>query len=156
MHYLLILFVALFMGFSCVKPPSKDPIPSLEYKAVTNLGKSPNTQRDTAVLILRYEDGDGDIFVENGTSESNLFYMTKYFNADSNKFIIDGSAHAARLTIPENAPNDGKAIKGDIYLPLDQIRSGDNIKVIKFEAFIKDRASHISNTVSSPVFTLNF
>ncbi len=159
MHYFLITVISVFGVFSCVKPPNDSPIPSLEYKDVPVMGKVSSGSlgsRDTAVLVLRYSDGDGDMFRNSNADGPNLIYTTYAFNADSNKFIINGSPNAATITQPANGYYRGKSIHGDIYVPMRQFRSGDNIKVIKFEAFIVDMKNNKSNIVSSPVFTLNF
>lgn len=159
MRNLLLLFLMVFITFSCVKGPSKDPVPTLEFKAVSPLGKATSASqppRDTAVLILRYEDGDGDIFRNSNTDGPNLVYTTYAFNVGSNKFKIDGYPNQATIIQPANGYYKGKSIKGDIYVPMRQFRSSDNVKVIKFTAFMVDMKNNKSNTVTSPVYTLNF
>ena len=159
MRQLALIILGLTLIFSCVKKPTKDPVPVLKYKAVNPLGKATSASqgpRDTAVLIFSYEDGDGDLFRDSNSDGPNLVYSTYAFNADSNKFILNGYPSQATITQPDNGNYKGKSIHGEIYVPMLQFRSGDNIKVIKFEAFMVDMKDHKSNVISSPVFTLNF
>jgi hypothetical protein len=159
MRNLLLLFLAIFATISCVKTPSTEPVPTLEYKGVSPLGKVSTGgigPRDTAVLILRYSDGDGDLFRNSNSDGPNLIYTTYAFNSDSNKFIMNGFPNPATITQPANGYYKGKSIHGDIYVPMRQFRTSDAIKVIKFEAFMVDMKNHKTNVVTSPVFTLNF
>jgi hypothetical protein len=159
MRYLLFLFPVMFVTFSCVKPPSTDPVPLLEYKDVSPLERTTlggGTPRDTAVLIVRYADGDGDLFRNSSKDPPNVIYWTLAFNADSNKFIRDQDIHSYNIPQPANGYYKGKAIHGDVYIPMRQIRSSDKIKVIKFEVFMVDMQDHKSNVVTTPVFTLSF
>ena len=112
--------------------------------------------RDTAVLVLRYSDGDGDLFRNSNSDGPNLIYATYAFNADSNKFLLNGGLNPATITQPANGYYKGKAIHGDIFVPMGQFRSSDKIKVIRFEAFMVDMKNNKSNLVTSPVFTLSF
>jgi hypothetical protein len=158
MKYFLIIISAFLFFWKCVKPASKDPIPSLDYKSVNNLGKVPGSvpPRDTAVLVLGYEDGDGDLFRNSSADGPNLIYTTYYYDADQDKFLIDGSPNSATVRQPDNGYYKGKSIQGEIYIPLSQFRSGDDKKILKFEAFMIDMKDNKTNVVTSPVFTLNF
>jgi hypothetical protein len=159
MRILTILIVLTAAMFSCVKPPNQDPIPEIEYRGVPVLGKATSASeppRDTAVLVIRYSDGDGDIFRNSNSDGPNLIYATYALNADSGKFVREGDMNQTTITQPANGYYKGKAIYGDIYLPMRQFRSSDKVKVIKFEAFMVDMQDHKSNVITSPVFTLNF
>ncbi len=149
-----IITTFLFVLVSCVKKPSTNPVPQLEYKNAYGFGLT-STGGDTAVVVVGYEDGDGNLFVDDYSQGPNLIMTTYYYNSDSAKFLKDRS-FSNTVKQPDNGYYKGKSIKGDIYLPLREFRSNNTRKIIKFNIFMKDMKSNVANTVSSPVYTLNF
>src|SRR3954463_10984252 len=90
-----ILFVVL-IAVSCVKKPSTSPIPSIEYVDFKAWKSNGN---DTAVLVIGYEDGDGDIFRDITAHGPNLIGTFYYLNSVTHKFtgikdfITNDTAH---------------------------------------------------------------
>lgn len=160
MRYRVIIFLAACVVFACVKPKTKDPVPVIGFNSVQNLQKMPASgslpARDTAVLVIDYQDGDGDIFRNATTDGPNFFYTVYTFNEDSGKLVIDGITNPMVVKQPADGYYRDKSIQGQIYIPLSQFRSSNKIKTIKFETFMVDMKSHRSNTVSSPVYTISF
>src|SRR5688572_20735157 len=98
-----ICFLLFISFFSCVKPPNEDPVPTLEFSNVLNMTRVVSETlppRDTAVLVLKYADGDGDIFRDNNSDGPNLIYSTYAFSSDSNKFVLDQGPSPATITQP--------------------------------------------------------
>jgi hypothetical protein len=152
-HLILFIFVAL-IAVRCVKQPSTDPVPSLEFKDVTPLGKvAGQGTRDTAVVIFRYNDGDGDLFNNSSKDQPNLICRIFTFNTDSNKFDVNNVPYS--ILQPANGYYKKKSIYGDLYVPMRQFRPSDKVKMVRFEIFMVDIQKHQSNTISSPVYTLN-
>lgn len=166
MRFILIIFSIAIIGFACVKPKTKNPVPVIEFVSVNNLGKATGGgmgPRDTAVIVLKYEDGDGNLFVDNTTEGPNVIFTTYVYNSVTGKF--DGqldpiTQDTLRITTtikqPDGGYYKGKSIKGEIFIPMKQYRLNDNIKIIKFAGFVIDTKDNKSNVVSSPVYTLNF
>jgi len=163
MRFIVIILLVFVVGFSCVKPKTKNPIPAIEFQDVYYLKKSEFTNKDTAVLKISYEDGDGNLFVDNTSDGSNIIFTPYIFDALTNKFV--GQIHPiTRDTLrisntikqPDNGYYKGKSIKGDIYMPMSEYRLNDNIKMIMFTGFVIDMKNNKSNVVSSPVYTLNY
>jgi hypothetical protein len=148
-----IFLIALFL-VSCVKKTSSDPVPALEFISAGNMYRTPSGN-DTAVFTIGYEDGDGDLFVDEYSQGPNTVIKTLYYNADSSKFVRDKSV-SNTIKQPDNGYYKGKAIKGQIIIPANEYRSNNSRKIIKFEFFMIDRKEHKSNIVSSPAYTLNF
>ena len=151
-----LLFISLV---SCVKQPNEDPVPTLEYQEMINMRRVVSESlpaRDTAVLVLNYSDGDGDLFRDNNSDGPNLIYSTYAFDPDSLKFILDQGPSPYTVTQPANGYYKGKAIHGEIFLPLKNFRSSTKIKVIRFETFIVDMKGNKSNVVVTPSFSLSF
>jgi hypothetical protein len=155
MRHLVIIFLAALVTFSCVKRRSDRTTPELTYKGLENYGKSVYTNSDTAVLVMEYADGDGDLFVNNSTDDPNLVIISYNFLPDSNKFIV-GDISGKTLKQPDNGYYKGKSIRGELYIPMKQFRLNDGIKMVKFEAFMVDMKKNKSNVIASPVYTLNF
>lgn len=155
MRYLAILFLSSLIGFACVKPKTKNPVPVLAYVDFAKSGKSPYTNQDTALLVYSYEDGDGNLFRDATSDGSNIVISTYEFNSDSNKFI-PGINISYVLLQPDNGYYKGKSIQGQISVPMNQYRTSDKIKKIKLDFFMVDMDKHKSNVVSSPTISLNF
>jgi hypothetical protein len=156
-------FLFFFSLISCVKQPNEDPVPVLEYQAVQAMGKyvtyHENGQpsiRDSAVLVLNYSDGDGDIFRDNTDDGPNVVYYTYAFLPDSNKYVIDQGPSVATITQPAGGYYKDKAIHGEIFIPMREFRSPEKPKIVRFEAFVEDMKGHKSNVVVTPTFTLDF
>jgi len=119
-------------------------------------------------LVLSYEDGDGDLFLDDVANGPNLIFTAYYFNKSKNVFdaphlpnpppntLDDTLKYSASIIQPNNGYYKGKSIKGDIYVPLNEFRPDDNQKIIKFRGFMQDAKGHNSNWFSSPTITLNF
>jgi len=163
MRFILLIFLIGLLGFSCVKPRTKNPVPVIEYKEMYHMQKSELTGQDTAVMVIGYEDGDGDIFVDNTSQGPNLIFIPFFYNPATDKFEIERdpiTLDTFRITNtikqPDNGYYKGKSIKGEIYIPLREYRLNDQKKIIKFTGFVSDVKGHKSNIVASPVYTLNY
>src|SRR3954468_17228613 len=158
----LILFSAFIFG-SCVKQQSKNPVPHIEFLDFEGAGKSKFTNSDTATVVLSYDDGDGDLFVDNFADGSNLVLttygyddVTKKFVASYNLTINDTVRYTNTIKQPDNGYYKGKSIRGEIYVPLSEFRESDDVKVVKFTVFMVDKKNNKSNLAASPVYSLNF
>lgn len=152
MRHLLVSLLIGLIAFACVKQPSDNPVPLLEFKSVAPLGKVGNTGRDTAVVIFRYNDGDGDLFNNTNKDAPNLVCSIYSFNADSNKFEVNNVPYS--ILQPANGYYRNKSIYGDLYLPMRQFRPSDKVKIVRFEVFMVDIKKNKSNIITSPTYTL--
>jgi hypothetical protein len=149
---------------SCAKRVSKDPVPRVEFLDFTSVGISKFTNGDTAVMILGYEDGDGDLFVDSNSEDHNLVFTTYRFDEVSNRFVaelttyppFDTARYVTKIKQPDNGYYKGKSIRGEIHIPLSEYRQNKNTKVFKFVGFMVDQAKHKSEVFSSPVYTVTF
>jgi hypothetical protein len=149
------IFLVFYIGYSCVKPKTTNPVPVLEYIEFAKAGKSVFTGQDTANLVIAYEDGDGDIFRDSKSNDPNMVFIPYAFYDDSNKYV-KGTPFTYVLTQPLENNYKGKSIKGEIIVPFRQIRPNDKIKKIKYEFFMLDMKNNKSNVVITPDIILNF
>lgn len=163
MRYILIIFLCGLIAYSCVKSKTKDSTPVIEFKDFMHAQKSEATGRDTAVFALGYEDGDGDIFLDNSDQGPNVIFTPYFYDTATGKFYTemdiitkDTFRLPSKVLQPDNGYYKGKSIKGEIFIPLREYRISDNQKILKFKGFVIDVKGHKSNVVSSPVYTLNF
>lgn len=154
MRSLVLIFFVAALAMACVKPTSTNPVPSLEYKRAVDFGTT-KSGGDTVNIVIGYEDGDGNLFVDNNSQGPNIIISTKYFSTDSAKFITDKN-FSNKVKQPDNGYYKGKAIKGEVLLPMSEFRSGKTRKIVKFEIFMIDLSGNKTNVVSSPAYTLNF
>jgi hypothetical protein len=162
MRALFIFTLLAFFTCSCVKRNNSNPVPVLEFHDFKDPHRAASGG-DTAVMVIGYEDGDGDLFVDRSTQDPNFFFCTYYLDGTSNQFTVtidpitnDTLRFSTKVYQPDNGYYKGKSIKGDIYIPLKEFRPSNKIKVIKFRGFMVDTKGHRSNDFSSPVYTLNF
>lgn len=164
MRFIIIIFLIAVFGFACVKPKTKNPVPVIEFTELGHAQKSEFTNKDTAVLTISYEDGDGDLLLDNVAEGPNIIFTPYFYNSTTNKFEIavnpviptDTIRILASITQPDNGYYKGKSIKGNIYIPMSEFRPSDSYKIVKFTGFAIDVKKHQSNIVTSPVYTLNF
>lgn len=143
-----------------MKPPSKDPVPLIEYKDFKAWKVAGS---DTAYMVIGYEDGDGDIFRDNNVNGPNLVGTFYYLNSATNQFtsvkdIITNDTMRITQTIlqPVDGNYKGKAVKGEMFIPWNPFRTGDSVKVFKYTLYIVDEAGNKSNVITTPSFTIDF
>jgi hypothetical protein len=157
MRFIFYILVSLFV-FGCVKKQSKDPFPVIEYKGFT---ASSNGVKDTAVLVLGYEDGDGDIFRDNTSDGPNIVSTIYIYNSTLNQFFADTNIithDTTRYIQTITQPGDGykgKQVKGDIFWPMREFRPYPSAKIFYYKIFMIDMKDHKSNVLKTPTFTVN-
>jgi hypothetical protein len=161
MRQLPVILLVSLIAFSCVKQNTKNPKPVIEFIDFANAGKSKFSNGDTAVMVIGYQDGDGDLFVNSNDDDINIVF-TPYapnndgkFTAIFNPAINDTFRITNKIKQPDNGYYKGKSIKGQIYMPLKEYRTADK-KILKFVGFMIDMKKNKSNVVTSPTYTLNF
>lgn len=141
---ILILIILFYTECKKDKKPILNIIPAIEL-----ISADPTTLiqfQEPITFTIQYEDGDGDIGFE---------------HPDSLSFVIQDS----RLTEPDkfhikplSPPNTELAISGTLTATISTIflLGSDNIaETTTFTIKIKDRAGNWSNTITSPVITIN-
>lgn len=111
------------------------------------------TQSDTALMVIGFEDGDGDLFRDSQANGANLVYTIYSYDTATQQFTINGNPNPATVVQPANGYYKEKSVQGEIGLPLRGFRL-NNVSIIKFEVFMVDMAKNKSNVVTSPVYTL--
>ena len=156
-----LIIVGLVLAAACAKQKTKDPIPKIEFIDFRDISKSKFTGADTATMVLSYEDGDGDIFVDNFNQGPNLVFTTyiwdeekKVFAGHYDQTINDTVRYTTTIKQPDNGYYKGKSIKGEIHIPLSSFRENKKQNIIKFTGFMTDMGGHKSNVFSSPTFTV--
>ncbi len=153
------ILVALII-ISCSKKEEYPIIPEIEYLGMT-LVYNPNLNKfDRGVLKISFKDGDGDIGLFDNESEPPYDYnfFVKYYelqNGEEVRIIVNDS-NEFNARIPILTPiGSVKAIKGEIEDTLFIFNPLSTFDTIKFEAYLKDRALHKSNTISTGWFLRN-
>jgi hypothetical protein len=160
MRFSSIILALALSAVGCVKKQSSSPIPSIEY---FDFQAAKINGIDTAVMIISYSDGDGDIFRESPINGPNIIGTFYYLNSSTKEFtaikdiITNDTARITQTVVkPRDVIYKGKSVSGRIYLPWSPFRSGDSVKVFKYNLFVVDEAGHQSNLIQTPTFTINF
>ena len=148
------VIISAIMG--CAKQPDYSETPQLGYVdlALRQVYRE-NQARDTCDLRISFSDADGDLFVRSSADPSNVLLRYYIYHVDSAKFIMSG-VESKSIKEPANGYYSGKAISGEIQIPLTQFRPNTSFKIIKMDVQMVDLKNHKSNIVSTPIFTLNF
>lgn len=157
MRFILVTIISLF-AFNCVKKQSSDPLPVIEYKSFT---ASSNGVKDTALLVLGYADGDGDIFRDKTSDGPNIVSTIYIYNSslhqfypDTNLLTHDTTRYIQTITQPGDGYK-GKQVRGDVFWPMTEFRPYASAKIFYYKVFMVDMKNHKSNVVTTPTFTVN-
>lgn len=168
----LFLVILLIAGFGSCKKVEKFPdIPRIEYMDFTSIYNPDLEIFDRGVLRFSFEDGDGDIGLNNGdtlppfNSSSKYYYnlIITYFEMQNGElkevpilWFNPQTEQYDTLTLSARIPNltprgINKAISGEIQDTMFIYNFNSVYDTIKLEAFIVDRALNESNTISTPL-----
>ncbi len=159
--YFLLFTVVTTVFWSCMHDEEYPIIPEIEFKDFVLLINPANGIVERGVLKITFKDGDGDIGLKQSDTAApydyNLF-ITYYEirNKDTVEvFLIDpisGDTSTFNARIPILTPEgSGKSISGEIEDTLWIYDPTSEYDTIMFEAYLKDRALHESNKISTPL-----
>jgi hypothetical protein len=144
------LFIALIIS-SCRKIESLPPKPTIEYKSflIFDTTDMLGNKEKAGRLKFSFKDGDGDIGMEeptDGQTDTSNLFLTLY-RKRSGQMLPDSLKPSYRIPFIENN-GQNKILKGTISVTFFYLF--DTITdTIRYDFFIKDRALHESNTVST-------
>jgi hypothetical protein len=151
---LLILCLGIELS-SCRKTSNEDPKPTITFKSLS-------TEADSAVLILGFKDGDGDIGLSQQDTAGEFRYncfIDIYRQTNGvwvkQEFFIPFNYRIPVLKKTEKAkPLEGDIVVELIDFPPDLGTFGPD--TMKAEIYIKDKALNKSNAVESDLFYTTF
>ena len=168
--FIVLTIIAIGCG-ACKKIEKFPETPRIEYIGFEKIFNPGLELYDRGVLSFSFEDGDGDIGLNNGdtlppfNSGSDYHYnlIIGYYEMQNGELVkvpivwynpeteqYDTLSLSAR--IPGLTPNGiNKAIKGEIHDTLFIYNFSSSFDTIQFEAYIYDRALHQSNTIKTPL-----
>ncbi len=149
-NYTLLVIIVSLALLSCVKKTTYNTVPEIEYKAFyPYVG-------DSALIQIKFTDGDGDIGVSESDSTRtiwiNYYYkdtVTNKYRAYYNNFTSDSLKTGYVVKAPDNSYK-GKPISGEVLITLQQFRHSKKIKDLKYVIYLFDKAGNKSNVVTTP------
>lgn len=151
--HILVLTVFLAALTACVKKKTYSKNPEIDYKSFTIINE------DTALMVITFSDGDGDIGKLQEDKTNNLFLTYYYFHTDSNKFYAwydSFNNDTLRTAYTIRKPKDeytGKSISGEFEILMNGWRPTKNHKRIKYVLYLVDNANNKSNVLTTPEIT---
>ncbi|MFZ7115606.1 MAG: hypothetical protein ACO1G9_09535 [Bacteroidota bacterium] len=140
---LILLLVVIMISSSCKKEEIEfDPTPKIEF-----IGISPvvaNEYTDSVTVTIKYNDGDGDLG-ENATGVKNCFVT-------DNRIGITYEYRVKQL-----APDDASIpIEGNLNIQLggQGITDNSTYQSVSYTIYLKDRAGHQSNSITTSSITI--
>ncbi|QNF35431.1 hypothetical protein HUW51_22965 [Adhaeribacter swui] len=185
-NFIIFSFLLLITGLlgACHNPPKFPIEPNISYKNIVNyhktIGANGTTDvRDSIVVIIRFEDGDGDLgltdadkdppfnptgpLVPGGPSVPQGEYFYNYFikmfvkrNGQFEEFQFPNAGGLNGRFFPlapdgRTGPLEGDLNYGFLVRPSRFFAPGD---VVKFEVYIVDKKLHLSNKITTEETTL--
>ncbi len=154
----LLLNSPLLLVLSCANAPDFGNTPFIEYVSISKDSLIQGSlNNDSLVLVLNFEDGDGDIGFENQSNQTNLKIIdTRIDEVIENiktPFIpLQGTANGIRGTIELKIfttccifPNGDPPCQANPAFPTNDLL---------YEIILEDRAGNVSNTVQTEIITL--
>jgi hypothetical protein len=152
--------ILLVLGiYACASSPNFDPIPTLEFRAISKSSMQQGEFNDSLFVELFFTDGDGDFGANTTSNQPNIFF----------KDIRTGVTNSYKAPfIPSQGANNG--IKGTIrillrstcciYPPTTGIFPCESVaefptNSLGYEIYISDRSGNKSNVVVTPNIVLN-
>lgn len=155
---LAIIVLALVLG-ACQKPEKFPVEPHIEFVSLEKIDNGTGIDQ-RAKLTIHFQDGDGDIGLNESDVESPFdtssvyyfnFFIDYYKKIDGNFQRIDFDGVSFNQRIPRLSNSVPESIEGDISINLD-INSYDmttQYDTILFKCHIVDRALNVSNEVET-------
>jgi hypothetical protein len=151
------LFVIGFIGtisHSCIKKNKYPVTPTIDYKSFVAF------PGDSADLQISFTDGDGDIGLGDNKLTRNFYYTYYYKDTVSGDYLPYYTPSHDTLTVgyiisSHSSSYEGKSIKGDINIRIQQLRHDTWIKKVKYVFYLFDAAGNKSNVVTSPEITID-
>ena len=140
------LTVVLING--CSKEETFPATPQITFKSLSVLNSS--LQTDSVELIFSFVDGDGDLGTP-ATDILNRDIFVKIFELRNGVFVEPFLPAPLEYKLPYLEPGgNNKSLKGDVKINVDYNVGYPN-DTIRYTVYIKDRAGHISNTITTSV-----
>lgn len=154
---------AILFLMGCSKDPVYPVEPVITYVSFTKiLNNSGYDQK--GILKISFTDGDGDIGLnpedtyapyDTGSIYFYNFFIT-YYEKQHGNFVAVDLPISNNARIPQVPPaTKGLPLQGDIEIELYINNPMSVFDTIKFDAYIVDRALHVSNVISSPDIIIN-
>ena len=142
----LVLGTSVILFSSCKKDGTFPVTPVIEYESLIKYTSVSNN--DSLELVFGFTDGDGDIgSPASNTSSRDIFI--KLFEMVNGVFIEATLAAPLEYRMPYLEPaGNNNSLKGSVRINIDYniLKVNDTIR---YELFIKDRADHQSNTITT-------
>ncbi len=149
-----------FLMASCVKRNGKNPVPDIDFEDFIP------SDENIAYLTISYNDGDGDIFAEEGTKDPN-FYAWFYYKDSTGAFkpalwpLVIPNPPKPDTTIYQERPltytvlrpselSKDQPIKGKITITMVGWRSDSKYKRFKYKIFMIDQKKNKTNELTTP------
>ncbi len=140
------MFIVFGIGAGCKKDDSFPITPEISFVSLVKYTSQNN--QDSLELIFDFNDGDGDIGTpESNTSDRDIF--AKLFELKNGVFTEANLAAPLEYRLPYLKPSgNNSSLKGSVQINIDYniLKINDTIR---YELYIKDRAGHLSNTITT-------
>ena len=160
------LIAVASIAVSCVKRNNTNPVPDISFAGFEAYDEN------TAALTINYNDGDGDIFAEEGTKDPN-FYAWFYYKDNNGDFkaalwpLVIPNPPKPDTTIYQDRPlsytvlrpselSKDQPIKGQITITLVGWRSDAKYKNFKYKIYMYDQKGNKTNEVMTPELVTSF
>ena len=147
MAFVVFPVIALLLTVSCTKEDTYPVTPEIAFvslESLANLGG-----KDSLVLTFSFTDGDGDIGTPKTDTVNRDVFITMYELRNGVFVKYDDPFGVFNYRIPFMVPRgNNESLKGEIVIAVDYNIFQPN-DTIYYDLYMKDRAGHVSNTIST-------
>lgn len=135
--------------WSCKKEKNFSTTPEIEVREFFM------TSDTSAVWVIGFKDGDGDIGVKN-QNETEANFPTQIYVIDQGQVVYDTAGQGYRVPVIEGVQTEN-GIEGEIRLNLTglDLFKISGIDSLYYSGFLIDRSGKSSNVIETPIISLN-
>jgi hypothetical protein len=153
LSFLIFPAITLFLVPGCTKEDTYPVTPEITFGSLEKLANL--SGKDSLVLTFGFTDGDGDIGTPKHDTLNRDVFLTMYELRNGTYVKYDDPFGVFNYRIPFMVPRgNNESLKGDIVIAVDYniFQSNDTIY---YDLYMKDRAGHVSNTISTSSIVTN-
>lgn len=157
------------VAFSCTKPEDVSSIPFIEFKSFNRVKSKINGKDSSAVLTVKFKDGDGDVGLDPHDTlppynfNGNYYYnfLLSFFELQSGLWtpvsqLPNGELLQFSARVPNLTPKgQRKSLDGEISIQLFINNPFSDFDTIRFKCRLLDRALNQSNEIETPLLILD-
>jgi uncharacterized protein YwqG len=148
-HFSIFTVIAMTVCIGC-KPPVFSEVPYIEFRSLEKIDNNSGYD-DEGILKFYFEDGDGDIGLEENIPDTldNYNFFIEYYEKQNGNFVLVEPKITMNARIPPLSYTVPESISGIISIKRFINNNVSKYDTVKFDFYIVDRKKNRSNTATT-------